>query len=1181
LPEPVPMGPLQYECRVRRTFIEVADLGESSGQDERLTQSDPTPCGSLLDALPGRRRRSDDLAAEIADRMAVIEEASPAVSVGTNAETCIAETRGGGVSFVGDAAAPSMAHHPSEGLSCVDGQLLAPMHGNDVLPTNQCFAGLNASGSSDSVADAYIGRMAMISGLVNSSQFNGRWCCIEAYDEQMQRYVVRVFQEDDNCGGEETITAKLRAENLFFMFESIAVTPGDGVDTESAGMSHATPELGPAMASAIEADAGLLLPAMCQMWYPSLATPAWYLPVPQPAGVVADGDFAEWPGGGYQADACACPEAGSDPLASAACYGARPEVDVKGQGFGVVTEYPQSGGGLGAEGTAWENHFQAGSQWPEVVQEDEMAQRAEWASVAEEGKPVEDEENQRPDEKEVKRGRMRRGRRRNRRAVAEAESTSLPPELRESGGENHECQAEAEAEAEAEEDMNNLSDAGQERFDDGKERAANVGDGRTQERVLETELLSRCVLEAGRQASEAKACVKEHAQDDQAPARRVFIIDDEDANAKKERTVDIDMAEGVGRGSEVEKGRRRTRRGGRHKKGVSCSDDTSQTTVPEDIQGNARCTADLNHGGSVDRPTTEEASAGRTGLETAAAQEATMEEDGAEEDEGQQVKEMKDIVVNEGEVGDREAGKGWRRSRGLQWTDEGEEEQIIIGSMHGHMRSENHRVDDPPARVVMITEERDDEDDEEEGPRVKEAQEEATEVGAEAGGVLGESKRRQRRRRGAKTRAPGAGDVTVEDFGGTASAASDQRKGNTLNEADRDHDGAIVASSGRGAEEERAAKVEKEKATSTQFAGIEEDAAEEDEGDQPVKEMRDMVISEGKAGDREAGKGWRKSRGHKSVKEDDEEGELVKEVKELAVISEGKAGDREAVKGWRKSKGLKGAQEEDEEEVDLVKEVKELAVNEGKAGDREARRGLRKSRGLKVKGVASTSEASADAFQGRHEVGSGRSAGKEDVDKPAWAEELMQEVEEKAGPDPSEKEEEQSKEGRIEETGVDGMDANTERGGPMRATRRVRLRNARTEARADALSANHEINGNFVEDLSHARKGQLPAATPRVAAPSPWRPSLWPTTMRLGEASAAAPAEMDVPAEVTPGDATASRVRNAGRPAECYKVARSRASNDRHPAESDGCVAERAPPPALQDPTAGAGIPWRPTLRWT
>ncbi|CAE7447262.1 unnamed protein product [Symbiodinium natans] len=64
---------------------------------------------------------------------------------------------------------------------------------------------------SEAVSDL-IGTAALISGLMRSAEFNGKWCRIDAFDPEVRRYIVRVFLED----GQPPVIAKLRLENLVF-----------------------------------------------------------------------------------------------------------------------------------------------------------------------------------------------------------------------------------------------------------------------------------------------------------------------------------------------------------------------------------------------------------------------------------------------------------------------------------------------------------------------------------------------------------------------------------------------------------------------------------------------------------------------------------------------------------------------------------------------------------------------------------------------------------------------------------------------------------------------------------------------------------------------------------------------------------------------------------------------------
>merc|ERR1712061_161112 len=54
-----------------------------------------------------------------------------------------------------------------------------------------------------------IGEQVLISGLIQSPHFNGRWGLVESYDADMQRFVVRVF-----TGEGQSVLAKLRPETL-------------------------------------------------------------------------------------------------------------------------------------------------------------------------------------------------------------------------------------------------------------------------------------------------------------------------------------------------------------------------------------------------------------------------------------------------------------------------------------------------------------------------------------------------------------------------------------------------------------------------------------------------------------------------------------------------------------------------------------------------------------------------------------------------------------------------------------------------------------------------------------------------------------------------------------------------------------------------------------------------------
>lgn len=61
-----------------------------------------------------------------------------------------------------------------------------------------------------------IGRRALISGLQNAPQFNSQWCCIEAYDAELDKYIVRVDTPKVHSveASETPFVAKLKLENL-------------------------------------------------------------------------------------------------------------------------------------------------------------------------------------------------------------------------------------------------------------------------------------------------------------------------------------------------------------------------------------------------------------------------------------------------------------------------------------------------------------------------------------------------------------------------------------------------------------------------------------------------------------------------------------------------------------------------------------------------------------------------------------------------------------------------------------------------------------------------------------------------------------------------------------------------------------------------------------------------------
>eukprot|EP00929_Paragymnodinium_shiwhaense_P079827 TRINITY_DN41611_c0_g1_i1.p1 TRINITY_DN41611_c0_g1~~TRINITY_DN41611_c0_g1_i1.p1 ORF type:complete len:1212 (-),score=226.28 TRINITY_DN41611_c0_g1_i1:68-3703(-) len=80
-----------------------------------------------------------------------------------------------------------------------------------------------------------VGQKAVIAGLVRVPEYNGQWCMIEAYDEDLERYAVRVISEDGGADG--PVTAKVKLDNL--------IIPSDVVQHLQAlyyNMWYASPE---------------------------------------------------------------------------------------------------------------------------------------------------------------------------------------------------------------------------------------------------------------------------------------------------------------------------------------------------------------------------------------------------------------------------------------------------------------------------------------------------------------------------------------------------------------------------------------------------------------------------------------------------------------------------------------------------------------------------------------------------------------------------------------------------------------------------------------------------------------------------------------------------------------------------------------------------------------------------
>jgi len=64
----------------------------------------------------------------------------------------------------------------------------------------------------DRPCDVPFGERVLVTGLVHSPQFNGRWGRVESYDPEMQRYVVRVFLGEE--GDANSVLTKLRRETF-------------------------------------------------------------------------------------------------------------------------------------------------------------------------------------------------------------------------------------------------------------------------------------------------------------------------------------------------------------------------------------------------------------------------------------------------------------------------------------------------------------------------------------------------------------------------------------------------------------------------------------------------------------------------------------------------------------------------------------------------------------------------------------------------------------------------------------------------------------------------------------------------------------------------------------------------------------------------------------------------------
>ncbi|CAE7489022.1 udkA [Symbiodinium sp. CCMP2456] len=108
-----------------------------------------------------------------------------------------------------DADSQEEARHFSDPGPCAQKGCSSSAEGAGVSATESQICGYHTE--SEAVSDL-IGTAALISGLVRSAEFNGKWCRIDAFDPEVRRYIVRVFLEE----GQPPVIAKLRLENLSF-----------------------------------------------------------------------------------------------------------------------------------------------------------------------------------------------------------------------------------------------------------------------------------------------------------------------------------------------------------------------------------------------------------------------------------------------------------------------------------------------------------------------------------------------------------------------------------------------------------------------------------------------------------------------------------------------------------------------------------------------------------------------------------------------------------------------------------------------------------------------------------------------------------------------------------------------------------------------------------------------------
>eukprot|EP00747_Dinoflagellata_sp_TGD_P092672 gnl/TRDRNA2_/TRDRNA2_165490_c5_seq1.p1 gnl/TRDRNA2_/TRDRNA2_165490_c5~~gnl/TRDRNA2_/TRDRNA2_165490_c5_seq1.p1 ORF type:complete len:923 (-),score=176.59 gnl/TRDRNA2_/TRDRNA2_165490_c5_seq1:101-2725(-) len=233
-------SPVSFECRVRNTFFEV--VASNEGHDicgrERLSKSDPTPIRTLV-AL-SRAERSAEARQTDLDRSAAVSEATTVATAGSNHEAKVEQAQNlhqqsvegqnlhqqevDGRSLHENTAGAVRQEEATMSSEQTVRPLVAPLSSNPITsssipaaatsasvagasPVNEMSDPTVAASPQDLQSFDLTGTKALICGLVQSPQFNGHWCRVEAWDAEMRRYTVQVLLE-------EPVTAKLRPENL-------------------------------------------------------------------------------------------------------------------------------------------------------------------------------------------------------------------------------------------------------------------------------------------------------------------------------------------------------------------------------------------------------------------------------------------------------------------------------------------------------------------------------------------------------------------------------------------------------------------------------------------------------------------------------------------------------------------------------------------------------------------------------------------------------------------------------------------------------------------------------------------------------------------------------------------------------------------------------------------------------